>query len=157
MSAKSPVGKASVTMKSCCKVFKFVFGKSSSVFERKKSIFKNWKFWNSNSNILKNGKQFEFWNIVFRDTVYVCDCPCPISCPNALYSMFYCIVQRASQYRSRIYCQNLNLAVASQFGGRVSIWQPHPPNNRESSRNLPLVCPWSFCWSKASDSGWFAL
>ena len=57
---------------------------------------------------------------MFRDTVYVCDCPCP----KALYSICYCIVQRASQYRTRWYCQNLNLATASQFGSRVSIWQP---------------------------------
>ena len=32
-----------------------LFEKSSSVFERKKSNFKTWNFWNSNSNILKNG------------------------------------------------------------------------------------------------------
>ena len=112
---------ASVTMKSCCKVFKFVFGKIQFSFRTKKYILKIENFEIQIRNILKNGNTFEFWNIVFRDTVYVCDCPCPISCPDALYSMFYCIVQRASQYRSRWYCQNLNLAVASQFGSRVSI------------------------------------
>ena len=93
-----------------------LFEKSSSVFERKKSNFKTWNFWNSNSNILKNGKHFEFW-----DTVYVCDCSSALPQCFWLYMLLYSAawVDRRSKNVSNwppLVKQSLIFAMQAFFG-----------------------------------------
>ena len=135
-------------MKSCCKVFKFVFGKIQFSFRTKKSILKIEIFEIQIRNILKNGNTFEFWNMVFRDTVYVCDCPCPFL-PQR--SLLYMLLYSAA-------CVSISKPLVlpkSQFSSRVSIWQPRfnltaaSPKQPRKFEKSPFSLPLKFLLVKS--------